>query len=100
MDKWELQKKDFELECKIGSGNFGTVFKGILNLTADSKMVKSYKDHMMLQGNPVHVVAVKELKGVYIDTTHSQSHSVYIRICVCFSMYRIYHNMVYIDTAH
>ena len=66
VDKWELQRKDFELECKIGSGNFGTVFKGVLTLTADSDVVKSYKDHMMLQGNPVHIVAVKELKGVCI----------------------------------
>ena len=62
-DKWELQRSDFQLETNIGSGNWGTVFKGFLNFTASSEAVSRHKAQMMTQGKSYNTVAIKELKG-------------------------------------
>jgi proto-oncogene tyrosine-protein kinase Ret len=60
-DKWELQRSDFQLESNIGSGNWGTVFKGILKFTACSEAVNRYKAQMMTEGKSINAVAIKEL---------------------------------------
>ena len=65
-DKWELARSDFEFDSKIGSGNFGTVFKGMLSLSANSVTIRAFKDHMMVQGKSVQSVAVKILKGMQV----------------------------------
>ena len=66
-DKWELQRSDFQLESNIGSGNWGTVFKGFLNFTASSEAVNRHKAQMMTQGKSSNIVAIKELKGKCIS---------------------------------
>ena len=59
---------DYQLDEEIGSGCFGTVYKGVLNLTATSPMIAKYKLQSMSRGDSMYTVAVKVMKGIRILT--------------------------------
>ena len=63
-DEWEMHHTDYQLEEEIGSGTFGTVHKGILNLTATSPMIEKYKLQSVSRGDSMYAVAVKVMKGM------------------------------------
>ena len=56
----------------------------MLSLTADSVTIRTFKDHMMVQGKSVQSVAVKVLKGLQVhvcsklDFTIIDIHTVYL----------------------
>jgi hypothetical protein len=63
VDKWEVNWSNFKLEDKIGSGHYGSVFKGILDMTFNTNMFKTYKEEMMKKGKSPYTIAVKTTKG-------------------------------------
>ena len=62
-DKWEVCESDFVIEKEIGSGSFGKVYKGILQLSANTPMIERYKLQMMSNGESVYTVAIKVIKS-------------------------------------
>ena len=59
---------DFQLDKEIGSGCFGAVYKGVLNLTATSPMIEKYKLQSMSRGDSIYAVAVKVMKGEFLSS--------------------------------
>ena len=59
-----MPEGSYHLEEEIGSGNYGSVHRGILQLSAVSATVKKYQQYMMFEGKSTVNVAVKRIKGV------------------------------------
>ena len=62
-DSWEMPEGSYHLEEEIGNGNYASVHRGILQLSAVSSTVKKYQQYMMSEGKSTVNVAVKRIKG-------------------------------------
>ena len=63
-DKWEIDRSHFQIQEEIGSGNYGSVHRGYLTLSATSKAVVKYQELMMHEGKSTVLVAAKTIKGL------------------------------------
>ena len=78
IDDWELSETDISIQEVIGQGSFGTVHRGVLQLTASSPNIERFKLQKMARGESVYTVAVKFMNG-------KDDSSIVVRI-VCNSM--------------
>ena len=63
-DEWEIDKSHFQIQEEIGSGNYGSVHRGYLTLSAKSEAVVNYQELMMHEGKSTVLVAAKTIKGL------------------------------------
>ena len=61
-DEWEISRDQIEVGIKVGQGNYGTVFRGQLTVTAMSPMICAHKQEMEFEGKSCLHVAVKMLR--------------------------------------
>jgi hypothetical protein len=61
-DEWEIDKSHFQIQEEIGSGNYGSVHRGYLTLSAKSEAVVNYQELMMHEGKSTVLVAAKTIK--------------------------------------
>ena len=68
-EEWEIPGSDIEVGDKLGQGNYGSVFKGQLTVTAMSPMIHAHKKEMDFEGKSHLKVAVKMLqrKCIYLE---------------------------------
>ena len=70
-----MPTNSYQLKEEIGSGNYGSVHRGILQLSAVSATVKKYQQYMIAEGKSLITVAVKTNKGALLILF---LHSVYL----------------------
>ena len=66
-DDWEIPRSEIEVRIKIGQGNYGTVFRGQLTMTAMSPRIHAHKQQMEFEGKSHYIVAVKILQCKYYN---------------------------------
>ena len=64
-DEWEIEKSHFKIQDEIGSGNYGSVYRGYLTLSARSDPVGRHQKIMMHEGKSTVLVAAKSIKGSF-----------------------------------
>ena len=62
-DGWELPRSEIEIGAQLGQGNYGSVFRGQLKVTAMSPRVYAHKQEMDFEGISHLTVAVKMLRS-------------------------------------
>ena len=62
VDDWEIPRSEIEVGIKIGQGNYGTVFRGQLTMTAMSPRIHAHKQQMEFEGKSHYIVALKILQ--------------------------------------
>ena len=62
-DQWELLGSHFKVGTKLGEGNYGQVYKGILSMDVATAPTKKYTARQTRDGKPPYTVAIKLLKG-------------------------------------
>ena len=61
-DAWEIPGGEIEFGDKVGTGNYGEVFRGQLAITANSPRIYAHKQEMEFEGKSHLTVAVKMLR--------------------------------------
>ena len=62
-DSWELLGSQFNVENKLGEGNYGVVYKGSLSTDVSTAPAQRHMDTMAQEGKSPYTVAIKILKG-------------------------------------
>ena len=65
-EEWEIPRSEIEVGEKLGQGNYGSVFKGQLTVTAMSPTIHAHKKEMDFEGKSHLQVALKMLRGKWI----------------------------------
>ena len=63
-DQWELLGFRFKVGDKLGEGNYGQVYKGILSMDVATAPAKRYIVRQTRDGKSPYTVAIKLLKGI------------------------------------
>ena len=70
-DKWEIRVSHFKIGNKLGEGNYGQVYKGMLSMDVATAPAKKFITRQTKGGKSPYTVAIKLLKGAqhidYID---------------------------------
>ena len=61
-DAWEIPRTEIEIGDILGKGNYGSVFRGQLTVTAMSPRIYAHKQEMEFEGKSHLNVAVKMLQ--------------------------------------
>ena len=87
-DKWEMRVSHFKIGNKLGEGNYGQVYKGILSMDVATAPAKRYIARQTNCGKSPYAVAIKLLKGAqHIDYTQHIDHIDCLMKCACHYYY-------------
>ena len=69
-DAWEIPRSEIEVGDKLGQGNYGSVFKGQLTVTAMSPRIYAHIKEVEFEGKSYLNVAVKMLRRACVHCHH------------------------------